>query len=593
MTTTSVKEKMAEEERTGYTILWMNLPSRCFGQYLVFRYNLLCQSLLCVAGVISAPIFIAIQLGVSDQPEVRRQLLSIGLFTCGVATILQNLIGCRLPIIQGANTSFIAPMAAIFSLTKWSDESLLKEIPTVNGTVTDEPWKMRMREIQGNLMLASATQFVLGATGLVGFFLRFIGPLTVAPTITVIGLYIGQFALPLCEQHWGIAFLSLALMIIFALFLSTIRVPLATYSRREGCHASRTPIFELIPVILAVGVTWLLSFVLTVTDVLPSNSTQHGHMARTDVRINALYDSPWFYFPLPFQFGMPTVSAAGYVGMLAATIASTIESTGDYFASARVAEVVPPPPHAVNRGVAMEGFSSTIGAMIGGICASTSYSENIGAIAITKIASRKVFVTAGILLVLAGVIGKIGAIFTIIPDPIIGGVNLITLGMVTAVGVSTLQFIDLRSSRNLMIIGTSMMLGLKIPDWMATHSQSIDTGSADFDQVLTVLLSTPMFVAGFTGCFLDNLVPGTEEERGITKWRLSMEGPGDYYITGEDTYEFPYVTQFIRRIKCCGYFPMSPTFDKEFSCGCCCKKRSNSSSYGVDNPVAMENVEKL
>lgn len=72
-----------------------------------------------------------------------------------------------------------------------------------------------------------------------------------------------------------------------------------------------------------------------------------------------------------------------------------------------------------------------------------------------------------------------------------------------------------------------------------------------------------------------------------------MEGPGDYNITGEDTYEFPYVTQFIRRIKCCGHFPMSPTFDKEFSFGCCCKKRSNSSSYAVDNPVAMENIEKL
>ncbi|XP_046558665.1 solute carrier family 23 member 2-like isoform X1 [Haliotis rubra] len=482
------------------------------------------QSLLCVAGIISAPIFIATQLGVSDQPEIRRQLLSIGLFTCGVATILQNLIGCRLPIIQGANTSFIAPMAAIFSLAKWSDESLLKEIPVVNGTATDEPWKMRMREIQGNLMLASTTQFVLGATGLIGFFLKFIGPLTVAPTITVIGLYIGQFAIPLCAQHWGIAFLSLALMIIFALFMTNIRLPLPTYSSRDGCHASRTPIFQLLPVLISVGLAWFLSFVLTVTDVLPSNSTQPGHMARTDVRISALYDSPWFYFPLPFQFGMPTVSAAGYVGMLAATIASTIESTGDYFAAARVAEVTPPPPHAVNRGIAMEGFSSTIGGMIGGLCASTSYSENIGAIAVTKVASRKVFVVAGILLVLAGVIGKIGAVFTIIPDPIIGGVNLITLGMVTAVGVSTLQFIDLRSTRNLMIIGTSTMLGLKIPDWMASNSQAINTGSADFDQVLTVLLSTPMFVAGFTGCFLDNLVPGTEEERGIEKWRQNMEG---------------------------------------------------------------------
>ncbi len=82
---------------------------------------------------------------------------------------------------------------------------------------------------------------------------------------------------------------------------------------------------------------------------------------------------------------MPTFSAAGYVGMLTVTLASIIESVGDYYICARVAEAVPPPPHAVNRGIAMEGFSSLVGGMIGGVCGSTSYSENIGAIAITKV----------------------------------------------------------------------------------------------------------------------------------------------------------------------------------------------------------------
>ncbi len=56
-------------------------------------------------------------------------------------------------------------------------------------------------------MLASATQFLLGATGMVGFLLRLIGPLTIAPTLIILGLYIGHFILPLCEQQWGITVL--------------------------------------------------------------------------------------------------------------------------------------------------------------------------------------------------------------------------------------------------------------------------------------------------------------------------------------------------------------------------------------------------
>ena len=87
------------------------------------------------------------------------------------------------------------------------------------------------------------------------------------------------------------------------------------------------------------------------------------------------------------KFGIPTVSAAGFVGMLGATISSVIESTGDYFAAARISCANPPPAHALNRGIAIEGFSSIISGLVGAGHATTSYSGNVGAIGITRVSS--------------------------------------------------------------------------------------------------------------------------------------------------------------------------------------------------------------
>ena len=85
---------------------------------------------------------------------------------------------------------------------------------------------------------------------------------------------------------------------------------------------------------------------------------------------------------------MPTVSVAGVFGMLAGVLASAIESIGDYFACARISGAPPPPIHAINRGIGTEG----VGCIIAGLCGSgngtTSYSENIGAIGITKVTSE-------------------------------------------------------------------------------------------------------------------------------------------------------------------------------------------------------------
>ena len=71
--------------------------------------------------------------------------------------------------------------------------------------------------------------------------------------------------------------------------------------------------------------------------------------------------------------------------MLAGVLASMIESVGDYYACARLSGAPPPPRHAINRGIGMEGIGCLLAGAWGSGNGTTSYSENIGAIGITKV----------------------------------------------------------------------------------------------------------------------------------------------------------------------------------------------------------------
>lgn len=85
------------------------------------------------------------------------------------------------------------------------------------------------------------------------------------------------------------------------------------------------------------------------------------------------------------QWGAPTVSVSSVLGMTAGVLASTMESIGDYYACARLSGAPPPPNHAINRGIAMEGIGCILAALWGTGNGTTSYSQNIAALGITKV----------------------------------------------------------------------------------------------------------------------------------------------------------------------------------------------------------------
>lgn len=108
----------------------------------------------------------------------------------------------------------------------------------------------------------------------------------------------------------------------------------------------------------------------------------------------------------------------------------------------------------------MEGLGCVLAGVFGTSNGTTSYSENIGAISVTKVGARRVIQAAGALMIIFSLIGKFGAAFICIPEPIVGGIFCVVFATVTAVGLSNLQGVDLNSARNIFIIGFSIFFGL-------------------------------------------------------------------------------------------------------------------------------------
>ena len=93
-----------------------------------------------------------------------------------------------------------------------------------------------------------------------------------------------------------------------------------------------------------------------------------------------------------------------------------------------------------------------------------------------QVGSRRVVQFGALFMIVLAVIGKFGALFTTIPDPIIGGIFIVMFGMITAVGLSTLQYADLNSMRNLFVLGFSLFFGMVLPFWMKRTPKAVQTG---------------------------------------------------------------------------------------------------------------------
>ena len=176
---------------------------------------------------------------------------------------------------------------------------------------------------------------------------------------------------------------------------------------------------------------------------------------------------------LPFQFGMPVFDPILILTMTLVMIVVMIESTGMFLALGEMTGKTVDQP-ALARGLRTDG----LGTLIGGIFNTfpyTSFSQNVGLVAVTGVRSRFVCVAGGVILIVLGLLPKMAALVESLPTVVLGGAGLVMFGMVAATGIRILAGVDFKGNRyNALIVAISIGIGM-IP-LIAPQLQAVDAG---------------------------------------------------------------------------------------------------------------------
>ncbi|TGY43477.1 purine permease [Clostridium sartagoforme] len=176
------------------------------------------------------------------------------------------------------------------------------------------------------------------------------------------------------------------------------------------------------------------------------------------VDFSSVREASWISFPKIFEYGV-TFDLKALLAFIPAYFVTAIETVGCLKAVGEVSEVEMDDKR-IGAGVLADGVGSMLGGVVGTL-PNTTFSQNVGLIPLTKVASKHVAVMAGIILVLLGFLPKLAAIVNIIPQPVLGGVGIVMFGTVAAAGIKTLSKVKI-NERNLLIIATAIGLGLGV-----------------------------------------------------------------------------------------------------------------------------------
>ena len=161
-----------------------------------------------LGGTVSIPFILCPALCIEPDDPASGEILSTLFFVSGIATFLQTTFGVRLPIVQGGTFSFIIPAMAILALP---ENKCPEDFPSngwgpdYNATQKTEEWQRRMLDLQGAISVASIAQIIIGYFGIIGLMLNYITPLTVAPAVSMIGIYLFKSASNLASLNWSIS----------------------------------------------------------------------------------------------------------------------------------------------------------------------------------------------------------------------------------------------------------------------------------------------------------------------------------------------------------------------------------------------------
>lgn len=325
--------------------------------------------------------------------------ISVTLFCAGVGTILFHLVTKgKVPAFLGSSFAFIAPISLVVAQGG---------IPAAQGGII----------VAGLIyLLMAGLVYLLGADKVLSIF----PPVVTGPIIMVIGLNLAPVAVKMSSANWLIALIVLATAAVVTVYVKGF--------------------FRLVPVITGLAVGYVVSMLFGLVD------------------FSAIKEAPFLAVP---GFTMPVFSMDAILLIAPVAIVTMIEHIGDVFAISETVEQDFMLDPGVHRTLIGDGLATALAGFFGGP-PNTTYSENTGVLALTKVWIPIVMQIAAVAAIILSFSGTLRAIISTIPTAVVGGISILLFGMIASVGIRTVveNQVDMKKSRNLIIASTILVLGI-------------------------------------------------------------------------------------------------------------------------------------
>jgi uracil permease len=335
---------------------------------------------------------------------------SVALISAGIGTLLFHMVTkLMVPVFLGSSFAFIPPILAAAALA-------------------DEPnWSAI------GIGIACAGLLYLGMAGLValigpGFIRRIFPPIVTGPVIGVIGITLAPIAIGQAEEEWIVAVVTVLATVVAAIYFRGLA--------------------QMLPVLTGFVVGFFFAWFWS-------------GVSDFSMPFDQLKDAAWIAWP---DFTWSSTFDWDII-LLIAPIAfvTMIEHVGDILANGRVVGSDFFKEPGVHRTLMGDGLATMAAGFLGGP-PNTTYSENTGVLAVTRVYNPLVLRAAALFAILLGFIPKFGGLLRTVPVPVLGGLSVILFGMIAAVGLRTLVEgrVDFTKSRNMIIAGLILVFGLGV-----------------------------------------------------------------------------------------------------------------------------------
>lgn len=390
------------------------------------------------AGAVAVPMMVGNAAGL-DQTSIVF-LINACLFMAGIGTLIQsvgigNIIGARIPVIEGTSFAAVAGMTAI--ATSYNDPNLA--IQNVFGAVI----------IAGLFCIVLAPVFEK--------LIRFFPSVVTGTVVVVIGISLYPIGIKWITNNK----LEAVDPASFALAMAVLVITLLSFKLLKGIWNSSA-------IIVGIVLGTLLSMAVGMAD------------------FSSVSSAGWVSVNTPFKFGLPKFDISAILSLCLIMLVLMTESIGNMIA---IHEMVD--KEVTGKNIKRAMFGDGISTALSGIFNSfpiTPFGQNTGIVGLTGIKSRYVAVYAGAILLLFGFVPKFAAIIAAIPKPVLGGVAFAMFGNVMVGGIRTLSKVEFNGTRNGIIVAVSVGLSIipivnpafydGFPAWVGTIFHSgITTGS--------------------------------------------------------------------------------------------------------------------